>query len=199
MEQRKAHRVAFERGFSANMMAIDGTWQRPCTMQDVSETGARSSPEGVFPCAFDSGESIPALPTSLGQRRSAWRQVHQSSRHKEEVAADRALSAGTEAVGLGIVDGPHHRLQMAGFEQKDRSSERQTAPCEILRLVQPRGVGQALPMIFHVHAYVDDHVLKSTAKTEGFCKSDRMACRRAANRHLDQRSLEAIRSPSLHR
>ena len=48
---------------------------------------------------------------------------------------------------------------MAGFEQKDRSSERQTAPCEILRLVQPRGVGQASPMIFHVHAYVDDHLL----------------------------------------
>jgi PilZ domain-containing protein len=41
MEQRKAHRVAFERGFAANMMAIDGTWQRPCTMQDVSETGAK--------------------------------------------------------------------------------------------------------------------------------------------------------------
>ena len=62
---------------------------------------------------------------------------------------------------------------MASFEQKDRSSERQTAPCEILRLVQPRGVGQALPMIFHVHAYVDDHVLKSTAKTakEAFAKA----------------------------
>ena len=83
------------------------------------------------------------------------------------------MSAGTEAVGLGIVDGPHHRLKMAGFEQKDRSSERQTAPCEILRLVQPLGDGQALPMIFHVHAYVDDHVLKSTAKTakEAFAKA----------------------------
>jgi hypothetical protein len=46
MEQRKAHRVAFERGFAANMMAIDGTWQRPCTMQDVSETGARLSVGG---------------------------------------------------------------------------------------------------------------------------------------------------------
>ena len=62
---------------------------------------------------------------------------------------------------------------MAGFEQKDRSSERQTAPCEILRLVQPRGDGQALPMIFHVHAYVDDHVLKAGAKTakEAFAKA----------------------------
>ena len=46
MEQRKAHRVVFERGFAANMMAIDGTWQRPCTMQDVSETGARLSVGG---------------------------------------------------------------------------------------------------------------------------------------------------------
>ena len=62
---------------------------------------------------------------------------------------------------------------MAGFEQKDRSSERQTAACEILRLVQPRGFGQALPMIFHVHAYVDDHMFKATAKTarDAFAKA----------------------------
>jgi len=46
MEQRKAHRVVFERGYPANMMAIDGTWQLPCTMQDVSETGARLQVEG---------------------------------------------------------------------------------------------------------------------------------------------------------
>jgi len=62
---------------------------------------------------------------------------------------------------------------MAGFEQKDLSSTRQAAPCEILRLVQPRGVGQAFPMIFHVHAYVDDRVLKATAKTakDAFAKA----------------------------
>jgi hypothetical protein len=62
---------------------------------------------------------------------------------------------------------------MAGFEQKDRPSERQTAPCEILCLVQPRGVGKALPTIFHVHAYVDDRVLKATAKTakDAFAKA----------------------------
>ena len=41
MEQRKEHRVVFQRGSAANMMAIDGTWQRPCTMKDASETGAR--------------------------------------------------------------------------------------------------------------------------------------------------------------
>ena len=46
MDQRKTHRVVFERGFSANMMAIDGTWTRPCTMQDVSDTGAKLTVEG---------------------------------------------------------------------------------------------------------------------------------------------------------
>jgi PilZ domain-containing protein len=46
MEQRKALRVVFERGFSANMMAIDGTWRRPCTMRDVSDTGAKLTIEG---------------------------------------------------------------------------------------------------------------------------------------------------------
>jgi hypothetical protein len=45
-EQRKAHRVVFEKGFTANMMAIDGTWRRPCTMMDVSDTGARLSIDG---------------------------------------------------------------------------------------------------------------------------------------------------------
>jgi hypothetical protein len=57
---------------------------------------------------------------------------------------------------------------MAGFEQKDHSFgafERQTTPCKILRLVQPSGVGCALPTLFHVHAYVDDHLLEATART----------------------------------
>jgi len=46
MEQRKASRVVFERGFPANMMAIDGTWSRPCILQDISETGAKLTVEG---------------------------------------------------------------------------------------------------------------------------------------------------------
>ena len=45
-EQRKAFRVIFEKGFAANMMAIDGTWRRPCTMLDVSDSGARLSVDG---------------------------------------------------------------------------------------------------------------------------------------------------------
>ena len=45
-EQRKAHRVVFEKGYSANMMAIDGTWRRPCTMEDVSDSGAKLTVDG---------------------------------------------------------------------------------------------------------------------------------------------------------
>jgi hypothetical protein len=40
-EQRKKERVAFSKGFDANMMAIDGTWRRACILKDVSQSGAR--------------------------------------------------------------------------------------------------------------------------------------------------------------
>ena len=45
-EQRKTPRVRFERGISTHMMAIDGTWRRACTMEDVSDTGAKLTVEG---------------------------------------------------------------------------------------------------------------------------------------------------------
>jgi hypothetical protein len=45
-ERRKGERVTFERGFNAHMMGIDGTWRRDCTMEDVSETGAKLTVEG---------------------------------------------------------------------------------------------------------------------------------------------------------
>jgi hypothetical protein len=43
---RKAERVSFTRGFPVHIMGIDGTWQRPCTLLDISETGARLAVEG---------------------------------------------------------------------------------------------------------------------------------------------------------
>lgn len=43
MEQRKAKRVVFLRGYDADMMAIDGTWRRACKVEDISETGAKLS------------------------------------------------------------------------------------------------------------------------------------------------------------
>jgi len=40
-ERRKGDRIAFERGYAAHMMGIDGTWRRSCIMEDVAEYGAR--------------------------------------------------------------------------------------------------------------------------------------------------------------
>ena len=45
-ERRRGERVTFERGISAQMMGIDGTWRRECTMEDISETGAKLTIEG---------------------------------------------------------------------------------------------------------------------------------------------------------
>ena len=45
-ERRKGERVTFERGIPAHMMGIDGTWRRECTMEDISETGAKLTVEG---------------------------------------------------------------------------------------------------------------------------------------------------------
>lgn len=43
MEQRKAKRVVFSRGYDVYMMAIDGTWRRPCKIEDISDSGAKLS------------------------------------------------------------------------------------------------------------------------------------------------------------
>ncbi len=46
-EQRQSgERVTFERGFGAHLMGIDGTWRRSCTMEDVSENGAKLTVQG---------------------------------------------------------------------------------------------------------------------------------------------------------
>jgi len=42
----RGNRVSFERGIPAHMMGIDGTWRRGCTMEDVSDTGAKLTIEG---------------------------------------------------------------------------------------------------------------------------------------------------------
>ncbi|MBR0932507.1 PilZ domain-containing protein [Bradyrhizobium jicamae] len=50
-ERRLSQRVRFEHPMPAQMMAIDGTWRRECTIDDVSEEGAKltvgSSIEGL--------------------------------------------------------------------------------------------------------------------------------------------------------
>ncbi|KPF94761.1 pilus assembly protein PilZ [Rhodopseudomonas sp. AAP120] len=46
-ERNKDGRVVFERGIRAQMMAIDGTWRRPCLLEDVSEAGGKLTIEGA--------------------------------------------------------------------------------------------------------------------------------------------------------
>ena len=44
---RRIHdRVVFEHGVHAYVMGIDGTWRRDCSMEDVSESGAKLTIEG---------------------------------------------------------------------------------------------------------------------------------------------------------
>jgi hypothetical protein len=45
-ERRRGERVTFERGIAAQMMGIDGTWRRECTMEDISEIGAKLTVDG---------------------------------------------------------------------------------------------------------------------------------------------------------
>jgi hypothetical protein len=45
-DHRGTNRVVFERGVPAQMMGIDGTWRRDCTMEDVSESGAKLTIDG---------------------------------------------------------------------------------------------------------------------------------------------------------
>ena|ERR1700742_4895097 len=40
-ERREHDRVCFSQPLGAWMMAIDGTWRRPCFIEDISESGAK--------------------------------------------------------------------------------------------------------------------------------------------------------------
>ena len=43
---RKSDRVQFQHEHAVNLMAVDGTWRRPCVLKDVSATGARLEVDG---------------------------------------------------------------------------------------------------------------------------------------------------------
>ena len=45
-ERRTFGRVHFGRGYTARIVAIDGTWQRDCKIGDVSDTGAKLKIQG---------------------------------------------------------------------------------------------------------------------------------------------------------
>ena len=68
-QRRKGERVTFERGIPAHMMGIDGTWRRECTMEDVSETGAKLTVEGSVEGLHLEG----ILPAAVVDRTLAYR------------------------------------------------------------------------------------------------------------------------------
>jgi PilZ domain len=43
VERRKNNRVEFSRGIDVQMVAIDGTWSKPCVMLDAAVGGAKLS------------------------------------------------------------------------------------------------------------------------------------------------------------
>lgn len=45
---RKAERIRFEHKCPVNLMGVDGTWRRSCTLVDVSASGARLEVEGTI-------------------------------------------------------------------------------------------------------------------------------------------------------
>jgi hypothetical protein len=63
--KRGARRVAVDRAIPANIMAIDGTWRRTCTVKDVSDTGAK-----LMVDASDQGLALKEF--FLVLRRPAW-------------------------------------------------------------------------------------------------------------------------------
>lgn len=45
-KQKDEHRVTFEKSIDVQIMAIDGTWRRPCALKEVSDSGATLFIEG---------------------------------------------------------------------------------------------------------------------------------------------------------
>jgi PilZ domain-containing protein len=68
-ERRNLKRVNFGSGYTAKVMAIDGTWERECRIGDVSDTGAKLSIRGSVE-DIDTREFFLVLtPTGTAHRR----------------------------------------------------------------------------------------------------------------------------------
>ena len=75
-ERSKGDRVVFERGIPAHMMGIDGTWRRDCTVEDISETGAKLTIEGSVEGLHLKEFFLLLSSTSLAYRRCELAWVH---------------------------------------------------------------------------------------------------------------------------
>lgn len=67
--QRKSTRITFANGYVVQMVGIDGTWQRTCTLLDISSTGARLRVEGAIEGLNLKEFFLMLTPTGLAFRR----------------------------------------------------------------------------------------------------------------------------------
>jgi hypothetical protein len=68
-ERRQVNRVRMGNGYTAQITAIDGTWQRDCRINDVSDTGAKLNIFGSID-SIDTKEFFLKLsPTGNAHRR----------------------------------------------------------------------------------------------------------------------------------
>jgi hypothetical protein len=82
-KQQEDRRVTFEHPLPAQMMAIDGTWRRACTLKEVSDVGAtlqvETSIEGLTLNEFFlllSSTGLASLSTRTSKRRRVAGQLH---------------------------------------------------------------------------------------------------------------------------
>lgn len=90
VNRRKAHRVTFAHGIEVQIFAIDGTWRRPCTMLDVSETGVRLG----LKCSLD-GLNLKEFFLVLSSTGMAFRRCQLAWINGEEIGAHFLTEAGT--------------------------------------------------------------------------------------------------------
>jgi hypothetical protein len=100
-DKRATHRVSFERPITADMMAIDGTWRRACTLKDVSDSGAKLLVEGsvqglplkeFFLVLSSLGLAYLAASFRLGEWRAVGSHVHRDKPKRRRARA--AVPAG---------------------------------------------------------------------------------------------------------
>jgi hypothetical protein len=95
-DKRATHRVSFERPITADMMAIDGTWRRACTLKDVSDSGAKLLVEGsvqglplkeFFLVLSSLGLGLSSLRACLGEWRAVGSHVHRDKPKRRRARA----------------------------------------------------------------------------------------------------------------
>src|ERR1700755_2095635 len=144
-ERRKGDRVTFERGIPAHMMGIDGTWRRDCTMEDVSETGAKLTIEGSVEGLHLKEFFLLLSSTGLAYRRCelAWVNGDQIGvtflKQADGKKKKQTRRAGADA---GVATAGHRRTAVIRGDYGLHETVFPESPCYDLRLRYTTGIFQ---------------------------------------------------------